>query len=100
MPTLLIDNHDSNTFTLFQLLAQLEEREPVVVRNDEDGWEDIDLRRFSKIVISAGPGRPERPRDFGLSSGALAAAEVPLLGVCLGHQGLVLAHGGVPRAPR
>ncbi|HEY5390130.1 MAG TPA: aminodeoxychorismate synthase component I [Solirubrobacteraceae bacterium] len=101
MPTLLIDNHDSNTFNLFQLLAQLEDREPVVVRNDEDGWEDIDLRRFSKIVISAGPGRPERPRDFGLSSGALAASEVPLLGVCLGHQGLVLAHGGaLHSAPR
>ncbi len=101
MPTLLIDNHDSNTFNLFQLLAQLEDREPVVVRNDEDGWEDIDLRRFSKIVISAGPGRPERPRDFGLSSGALAASEIPLLGVCLGHQGLVLAHGGALRsAPR
>ncbi|HEX4035388.1 MAG TPA: aminodeoxychorismate synthase component I [Solirubrobacteraceae bacterium] len=101
MPTLLIDNHDSNTFNLFQLLAQIEEREPVVVRNDEAGWEDVDLQSFSKIVISAGPGRPERSRDFGLSSGALAATAVPLLGVCLGHQGLVLAHGGALRpAPR
>jgi para-aminobenzoate synthetase len=94
MTTLLIDNHDSNTFNLFQLLAVVEGREPEVVRNDEFAWEQLDVERYSKVVISAGPGRPDRPRDFGLSSGALAAAELPVLGVCLGHQGLVLAHGG------
>ncbi len=47
------------------------------------------------------PGRPDRPRDFGLSRTALAQAELPVLGVCLGHQGLVLAHGGeLGAAPR
>ncbi|HXR14226.1 MAG TPA: aminodeoxychorismate synthase component I [Solirubrobacteraceae bacterium] len=94
MTTLLIDNHDSNTFNLFQLLALIEGREPEVVRNDQADWSRLDVERFSKVVISAGPGRPDRPRDFGISSNALAAAELPLLGVCLGHQGLVLAHGG------
>jgi para-aminobenzoate synthetase len=101
MTTLLIDNHDSNTFNLFQLLAVIEGDEPQVVRNDEADWSDLDVESFSKVVISAGPGRPDRPRDFGLSSGALAVAELPLLGVCLGHQGLVLAHGGtVGAAPQ
>ena len=101
MTTLLIDNHDSNTFNLFQLLAIVEGCEPEVVRNDETDWTDLDVERFSKVVISPGPGRPERPRDFGVSSAALAAAELPMLGVCLGHQGLVLAHGGtLGPAPR
>ena len=101
MTTLLIDNHDSNTFNLFQLLALVEGREPVVVRNDEAHWPALDAGRFSRCVISAGPGRPDRPRDFGLSRSALLAAELPVLGVCLGHQGLVLAHGGeVDAAPR
>ena len=101
MTTLLIDNHDSNTFNLFQLFAVVEGCEPEVVRNDETDWSALDVERFSKVVISAGPGRPDRPRDFGLSSGALAMAEMPLLGVCLGHQGLVLAHGGtVGAAPQ
>jgi para-aminobenzoate synthetase len=94
MTTLLIDNHDSNTFNLFQLLALIEGEVPEVLRNDEADWSELDVERFSKVVISAGPGRPDRPRDFGLSSGALAVAELPLLGVCLGHQGLVIAHGG------
>ena len=101
MTTLLIDNHDSNTFNLFQLLAVVEGHEPEVVRNDETDWSQLDVERFSKVVISAGPGRPDRPRDFGLSSGALAMEQLPLLGVCLGHQGLVLAHGGtVGAAPQ
>jgi para-aminobenzoate synthetase len=101
LATLLIDNHDSNTFNLFQLLAVVEGSDPVVVRNDEAEWAELQAERFSRCVISAGPGRPDRPRDFGLSRSALAQAELPVLGVCLGHQGLVLAHGGeVGAAPR
>ncbi len=94
MSTLLIDNHDSNTFNLFHLLAQIERREPIVVRNDEAHWDELDVARFSRCVISAGPGRPDRARDFGLSAAALAQTELPVLGVCLGLQGLALASGG------
>jgi len=94
LATLLIDNHDSNTFNLFQLLAVVEGREPVVVANDEADWPALAAEGFSRCVISAGPGRPDRPRDFGVSRSVLTAAELPVLGVCLGHQGLVLAHGG------
>ena len=83
MTTLLIDNHDSNTFNLFHLLARIEGREPEVVRNDEADWARSTLERFSKVVISAGPGRPDRPRDFGISrrrarrSRAAAARRLP-----------------------
>ena len=95
MSTLLIDNHDSNTYNLFQLLAVIEGTEPVVVRNDEARWAQIDVGRFDRCVISAGPGRPDEPRDFGISRAALDQARLPVLGVCLGHQGLALAHGGI-----
>jgi para-aminobenzoate synthetase len=91
--TLLIDNHDSNTFNLFQLLSAVEGREPVVIGNDEATLEGLDSGRFARCVISPGPGRADRPRDFGLSARALEQAELPVLGVCLGHQGLALAHG-------
>jgi len=93
--TLLIDNYDSNTYNLFQLLALIEGREPVVVRNDEARWAQIDAGRFDRCVVSPGPGRPDRARDFGLSRAALEQARLPVLGVCLGHQGIALAAGGV-----
>src|SRR5277367_2876407 len=51
MTTLLIDNHDSNTFNLFQLLALIEGELPEVIRNDEADWSALDVERFSKVVI-------------------------------------------------
>jgi para-aminobenzoate synthetase len=100
MTTLLIDNYDSNTFNLFQLLAVIDGSEPVVVRNDEAEWPELAAARFARCVISPGPGSAERERDFGLSRAALEQGEIPVLGVCLGHQGLALAAGGeVGRAP-
>src|SRR5579871_3725287 len=93
MATLLIDNHDSYTYNLYHLLAAVEGREPVVVRNDEASWAQLRAEGFDRCVISPGPGRPDRPRDFGVSLAALGEPDMPLLGVCLGHQGLALAHG-------
>ncbi|HET9185789.1 MAG TPA: aminodeoxychorismate/anthranilate synthase component II, partial [Solirubrobacterales bacterium] len=94
MLTLLIDNHDSFTYNLFQLLAEVNGAEPLVVRNDEAGWEELSLLGFDNVVISPGPGRPERPGDFGVCAEAIRRCEAPLLGVCLGHQGIGWAHGG------
>jgi para-aminobenzoate synthetase len=94
MRTLLIDNYDSFTYNLFQLLAEENGVEPIVVRNDEASWEELSERRFDNVVISPGPGRPERCRDFGVCAEAIRRCEAPLLGVCLGHQGLGWAHGG------
>jgi para-aminobenzoate synthetase len=100
MKTLVIDNYDSFTYNLVHLLAELNQEEPIVVRNDEVTWAEISHWKFDNIVISPGPGRPDREGDFGVSKDAICHAAVPLLGVCLGHQGIAAFAGGiVARAP-
>jgi para-aminobenzoate synthetase len=100
MRTLLIDNYDSYTFNLFHLLGEVNGSEPVVVRNDELPWEELAALDVDNVVISPGPGRPEHPRDVGVSLDALSRATVPVLGVCLGHQALAHVAGGtVQHAP-
>ena len=100
MLTLLIDNYDSFTYNLFQLLAEVNGREPLVVRNDEATWAELERLEFDNVVISPGPGRPERAEDFGVCAEAIRRCEKPLLGVCLGLQGLGWVEGGrVERAP-
>ncbi|MBD0282405.1 MAG: aminodeoxychorismate synthase component I [Thermoleophilaceae bacterium] len=94
MRTLLIDNYDSYTFNLFHLLGEVNNCEPLVVRNDELPWDELALLGADNVVISPGPGRPEHARDVGVSLDALVRAEVPVLGVCLGHQALAYVTGG------
>ena len=94
MTTLLIDNYDSYTFNLYQLIAAVAGEPPVVVRNDELPWSTLAAHPWDRIVVSPGPGRPERERDLGIGRAALAQREIPVLGVCLGHQGLAHVHGG------
>jgi para-aminobenzoate synthetase len=91
--TLLIDNYDSFTFNLFQLIAQANGNEPIVIKNDQLAWDDLKNYRFDNIVISPGPGRPQNHRDFGVSRDAILFARTPILGVCLGHQGIGDAFG-------
>ncbi|MFD5830115.1 aminodeoxychorismate synthase component I [Lentzea sp. NPDC060358] len=93
MRTLLIDNYDSFTFNLFQHLAEVNGAEPVVVPHDDPRFRLVALRSFDNVVISPGPGRPGNPADFGLCRAVIDHAEIPLLGVCLGHQGLCLSYG-------
>jgi para-aminobenzoate synthetase len=98
--TLLIDNYDSFTFNLFHLLGEVNGDEPIVARNDELSWEELAALPVDNIVISPGPGRPERERDVGVSLKALESADVPVLGVCLGHQALAHITGGaIDHAP-
>lgn len=85
--TLLVDNYDSFTYNLFTLLTEVNGVVPTVVRNDAD-WDSLDLASYDNVVISPGPGRPDRDRDFGISRRFIEEAPLPLLGVCLGHQGL------------
>ncbi len=94
MQTLLIDNYDSFTFNLFQLLAEVNGAEPIVVRNDEATWDELERLEFDNVVISPGPGRPDRESDFGVCAEAIRRCEKPLLGVCLGHQGIGWVEGG------
>ncbi len=94
MRTLLIDNYDSFTYNLYQLLGEVNGCPPVVVRNNA-GWSDIDVESFDSIVVSPGPGRPSRPLDFGISARAILDSGLAVLGVCLGHQGICHLLGGV-----
>lgn len=91
--TLLIDNYDSFTYNLYQLISEVNGRPPLVVRNDVD-WGTISLDKIDNIVISPGPGRPDRVEDFGISATAILDSGLPVLGVCLGHQGIAHLFGG------
>ena len=77
MATLLIDNYDSYTFNLYQLLARVAGEEPVVVRNDELAWSALARGGWDRIVVSPGPGRPERERDLGVCRGGARAGRDP-----------------------
>ncbi|WP_424890650.1 aminodeoxychorismate synthase component I [Streptomyces sp. XH2] len=100
MRTLLVDNYDSFTYNLFHYLAEVNGREPEVVANDDRSWRMKHLAEFGNVVISPGPGTPEREADFGICAEILRSGGLPTLGVCLGHQGIALLYGGeVGRAP-
>lgn len=94
MQTLIIDNNDSYTFNLYQMIAEVNGKYPLVIRNNEVEWDELKKIAFDNIVISPGPGRPERSADFGVCQQIIENVNVPLLGVCLGHQGLAYLNGG------
>ncbi|WP_438022300.1 aminodeoxychorismate synthase component I [Sorangium sp. So ce233] len=102
MKTLLIDNYDSYTHILGQYLWEVNGEKPIIVRNDSLSLAEIRDLEVDNIVISPGPGRPERRADFGVCAEVIEAlADTPILGVCLGHQGLAARFGGrVRHAPR
>jgi anthranilate synthase component 2 len=99
MKVLIIDNYDSFTYNLFQIAAEaLEESSSQldVVRNDELTEEEIKRRNYDRIILSPGPGSPDDPAYFGVCAAVLTSIGqvVPILGVCLGMQGLAHYYGG------
>jgi anthranilate synthase/aminodeoxychorismate synthase-like glutamine amidotransferase len=93
---LVIDNYDSFTYNLVQLLGKIllgSSEEFVVRRNDTISLGEIRSARPTRILLSPGPGRPE---DAGVTVEVIKnfGATIPMLGVCLGHQAIGLAFGG------
>ncbi|KAL6578045.1 hypothetical protein OROMI_010373 [Orobanche minor] len=97
--TLLVDNYDSYTYNIYQELSVINGLPPVVIRNDEWPWEEIfyylyEEKAFDNIVISPGPGSPTCPADIGICLRLLLeCTDIPILGICLGHQALGYVHG-------
>ncbi len=90
----VVDHHDSYTWNLVHLVAAVTGALPAVVQHDEVEAETLLDRGFTHVVLSPGPGSPDDVRDFSVGREVLLRSEVPVLGVCLGMQGLVSVYGG------
>ena len=94
----MVDHYDSYTWNLVHLVASVTGVLPDVVEHDRVAPAVVD--GYSHVVLSPGPGQPDDERFFSVGRGILRAAPVPVLGVCLGMQGLVTTYGGtVDRVP-
>jgi len=95
LKVLVIDNYDSFVYNLVQYVGELG-AETIVFRNDQVTLKQITKLKPDRIVISPGPGTPENARYFGVCTAILQhlSCEIPTLGVCLGHQGIIHAFGG------
>jgi anthranilate synthase component 2 len=95
MKVLVIDNYDSFVYNLVQYIGE-QGAEAMVYRNNQVTMKRLTELRPDRIVISPGPGTPEDIRYFGICKAILQSLsrDVPTLGVCLGHQGIIHAFGG------
>ena len=89
---IVVDHHDSYTWNLVHLVAAVTGRLPAVVQHDEVDADTV--LGYSHVVLSPGPGHPADPSDFAVGGEVLRRATRPVLGVCLGMQGLVTTYGG------
>ncbi len=95
MKFLIIDNYDSFVYNIAQYLGELGV-ESDVIRNDKITLDEIKQKNYDAIIISPGPGTPEEKKYFGVCSDVIInlGPTTPILGVCLGHQGIIDAFGG------
>ena len=95
MKFLIIDNYDSFVYNLAQILGELGVTSEVI-RNDQISIEKINEKKYDAIIISPGPGTPEDEKYFGVCGDVIAklGPSTPILGVCLGHQGIIHCFGG------
>lgn len=88
---LLIDNYDSFSYNLYQMVGEIRP-DIKVIRNDEMTVEEIRALKPERIILSPGPGRPERAGII-MEAAKTLGKEIPVLGVCLGHQAICAAFG-------
>ncbi|NND87365.1 MAG: aminodeoxychorismate/anthranilate synthase component II [Nitrosopumilus sp.] len=95
MKFLIIDNYDSFVYNIAQYLGELGV-DSDVIRNDKITLEQIKQKNYDAIIISPGPGTPEDKKYFGVCSEVIKEIGpiIPILGICLGHQGIIDAYGG------
>ena len=95
MKFLIIDNYDSFTYNIAQLLGEIGV-ESDVIRNDKITLDQIIEKKYDAIIISPGPGTPEDKKYFGICSDVIRelGPKTPILGICLGHQGIIHEFGG------
>lgn len=95
MKFLIIDNYDSFVYNLAQYLGELGV-DCDVIRNDKITIEEIKQKNYDGIIISPGPGTPDDKKYFGVCSDVIKdmGSSTPILGVCLGHQGIISSFGG------
>lgn len=95
MKFLIIDNYDSFVYNIAQYLGELGV-DCEVIRNDKITIDEIKQKNYDGIIISPGPGTPEDKKYFGICSEVIKdmGSNTPILGVCLGHQGIISAFGG------
>lgn len=101
MKILLVDNYDSFTYNLYQYVGELLEAKKLqftldVVRNDKITVSEIKKKEYEKIIISPGPGDPSDKAYFGICNEVITdiGKKIPVLGVCLGMQGIAFSFGG------
>jgi anthranilate synthase component II len=100
MNIVIVDNYDSFTYNLYDLLFRVSGIRARVVKNDELAFETFATLPMDCVILSPGPGHPGNREDFGISSDILTKVNKPILGICLGHQGIASSFGGtVRRAP-
>lgn len=100
MKILIVDNFDSFTNNISQYLYEASGEHPTVLPNTVT-FECLELDKYDAVVLSPGPGHPAREADFGICRQVLARSKLPILGVCLGHQGINCFYGGtVDHAPK
>jgi len=103
-PVIIIDNYDSFTYNLYQMIQAMVTEKVQVYRNDKINFQEVTTLKPGRVVLSPGPGHPANDADFGVCKEIIqkqSELNCPILGVCLGHQGIVQHLGGVVvRAPQ
>jgi anthranilate synthase component 2 len=92
---LIIDNYDSFVYNIAQYLGELGV-DSDVIRNDKITINEIKQKKYDGIIISPGPGTPDDEKYFGVCGDVIkdVGSSIPILGVCLGHQGIISSFGG------